>query len=61
MAALMIVTAFLSMWINNASATLVMLPAALVIIDELQQHSQTSHEKAQTVIQQTIPIDGKNS
>ena len=36
------VTAFLSMWINNSAATSIMIPAALAIIDELQNHQETS-------------------
>ncbi|CAF1290111.1 unnamed protein product [Rotaria sordida] len=40
MAGLMGVTAFLSMWINNSAATSIMIPAAIAIIDELQNYQQ---------------------
>ncbi|CAF4352476.1 unnamed protein product [Rotaria socialis] len=40
MAGLMGVTAFLSMWINNSAATSIMIPAAIAIIDELENHQQ---------------------
>lgn len=36
MAGLMFVTAFLSMWINNSAATSIMIPAAMAIVDELE-------------------------
>ncbi len=36
----MIVTAFLSMWINNSAATSIMIPATVAIIDELQKNEQ---------------------
>jgi di/tricarboxylate transporter len=41
----MAVTAFLSLWINNSAATSIMIPAAIAIIDELQQHEQETREK----------------
>lgn len=34
------VTAFLSMWINNSSATLIMLPVAQAISEELQRYEK---------------------
>ena len=48
----MCVTAFMSMWINNSAATSIMIPAAIAIVDELENyekklltdHSETSHE-----------------
>ncbi|CAF1027076.1 unnamed protein product [Rotaria sp. Silwood1] len=46
MAGLMGVTAFLSMWINNSAATSIMIPAAIAIIDELQNHQQETQEKS---------------
>jgi hypothetical protein len=56
MAGLMCVTAFLSMWINNSAATSIMMPAAIAIIDELENYEkkilfdrQQSHE--------IVPID----
>lgn len=44
MAGLMGVTAFLSMWINNSAAASIMLPVALAITDELENHSKTHKE-----------------
>jgi sodium-dependent dicarboxylate transporter 2/3/5 len=51
MAGLMCVTAFLSMWINNSAATSIMMPAAIAIVDELENYGkktflnrQQSHE-----------------
>jgi sodium-dependent dicarboxylate transporter 2/3/5 len=46
MAGLMAVTAFLSMWINNSAATSIMIPAAVAIIDEFQQHEQEMQERS---------------
>jgi di/tricarboxylate transporter len=46
MAGLMAVTAFLSMWINNSAATSIMIPAAIAIIDELQNHQNDTQEKS---------------
>lgn len=48
----MCATAFMSMWINNSAATSIMIPAAIAIVDELEnyekniftEHSETSHE-----------------
>ncbi|CAF3546110.1 unnamed protein product [Rotaria sordida] len=45
MAGLMGVTAFLSMWINNSAAASIMLPVALAIVDELENHSKGSQAK----------------
>jgi di/tricarboxylate transporter len=45
MGGLMAVTAFLSMWINNSAATSIMMPAAIAIIDELQNYQQDVQEK----------------
>ena len=42
----MVVTAFLSMWINNSAATSIMIPAAAAIINELQLHEQEVQEKS---------------
>lgn len=42
----MVVTAFLSMWINNSAATSIMIPAAVAIIDELQLHEQEAWKKS---------------
>ena len=46
MAGLMAVTAFLSMWINNSAATSIMIPAAIAIADELQNHQQEMQKKS---------------
>ncbi|CAF1592513.1 unnamed protein product, partial [Adineta ricciae] len=45
MAGIMGVTAFLSMWINNAAATSIMLPVVLAITRELENHQKGFHEK----------------
>jgi len=41
MAGLMGVTAFLSMWINNSAAANIMIPAALAIVNELENYQET--------------------
>jgi di/tricarboxylate transporter len=46
MAGLMGVTAFLSMWINNSAAANIMIPAALAIVNELQNYQQTKKRTA---------------
>ncbi|CAF4211952.1 unnamed protein product [Rotaria socialis] len=48
MAGLMIVTAFLSMWINNSAATSIMIPAAIAIIDEFKSYDQQHHQTNQS-------------
>ncbi|CAF3468169.1 unnamed protein product [Rotaria socialis] len=48
MAGLMIVTAFLSMWINNSAATSIMIPAAIAIIDEFKGYDQQHHQTNQS-------------
>ncbi len=45
------VTAFVSMWINNSAATSIMIPAAIAIIEELQNHQQNTQERS------VIPMD----
>jgi solute carrier family 13 (sodium-dependent dicarboxylate transporter), member 2/3/5 len=50
MAGLMIVTAFLSMWINNSAAASIMLPVALAICNELKQHSSKTREQQVSTI-----------
>ncbi|CAF4173521.1 unnamed protein product [Rotaria sp. Silwood2] len=47
MAGLMGVTAFLSMWINNSAATSIMIPAAIAIIDELENHQQQIQKESE--------------
>ncbi|CAF1309623.1 unnamed protein product [Adineta steineri] len=46
MGGVMVVTAFLSMWINNSAATSIMIPAAVAIIDELQNHEQEMQKRS---------------
>ena len=45
----MCVTAFLSMWINNSAATSIMMPAAIAIVDELENYEKKilfNHQKS---------------
>ena len=52
----MSVTAFLSMWINNSAATSIMIPAAIAIIDEVENyHKQIQQQQQQQ--QQTPEIE----
>ncbi len=56
MAGLMSVTAFLSMWINNSAATSIMIPAAIAIVDELENYEKkifSNQEQSHDI----IPID----
>ena len=39
------VTAFLSMWINNSASANIMIPTALAIVSELQNHQQVTKQK----------------
>ncbi|CAF4645466.1 unnamed protein product [Rotaria sp. Silwood1] len=50
MAGLMGVTAFLSMWINNSAATSIMIPAAIAIIDELENYQKQIQQQQQTPV-----------
>lgn len=50
MAGLMGVTAFLSMWINNSAAASIMLPVALAICKELEQHAKDNHRRKHDAI-----------
>ena len=59
MAGLMAVTAFLSMWINNSAAASIMLPVALAITDELENHSKSAHEKKKSLKEATAAVNGK--
>ncbi|CAF1034449.1 unnamed protein product [Rotaria sordida] len=54
MAGLMSVTAFLSMWINNSAATSIMIPAAIAIIDEVENYQKQIQQQQQ---QQTPEIE----
>lgn len=45
MAGIMLVTAFLSMWINNSAATSIMIPTAVAIADEFQNCYQQQSAK----------------
>ncbi|CAF2044398.1 unnamed protein product [Rotaria magnacalcarata] len=60
MAGLMIVTAFLSMWINNSAATSIMIPAAIAIIDEFKNYDQQHHQTNQGQLQseEILSVDG---
>ncbi len=56
MAGLMCVTAFLSMWINNSAATSIMIPAAIAIVDELENYEKkifSNQEQSHDI----LPID----
>jgi sodium-dependent dicarboxylate transporter 2/3/5 len=59
MAGLMGVTAFISMWINNSAATSIMLPVALAITDELENHSKSRDEKKLDIKEGTAGVNGK--
>jgi di/tricarboxylate transporter len=59
MAGLMGVTAFLSMWINNSAATSIMLPVAIAITNELENHSKGIHEKKIGIKESTATVNGK--
>jgi sodium-dependent dicarboxylate transporter 2/3/5 len=59
MAGIMAVTAFLSMWISNSAATSIMIPVALAITDELENHSKGCHEKKKGLKEATAAINGK--
>jgi len=59
MAGLMGVTAFLSMWINNSAAASIMLPVALAITDELENHSKGFDKKKNGIKQTTAAVNGK--
>ncbi len=48
MAGLMGVTAFLSMWINNSAAANIMIPAAIAVVNELQNYHQTTTQTSVT-------------
>ena len=48
MAGLMVVTAFLSMWINNSAAANIMIPTAIAIVNELQNYQQATKQTAVT-------------
>ncbi|CAF4156283.1 unnamed protein product [Rotaria magnacalcarata] len=48
MAGLMGVTAFLSMWINNAATNSIMMPVAIAIIDETENHQKEIQQEEQT-------------
>jgi sodium-dependent dicarboxylate transporter 2/3/5 len=60
MAGLMSVTAFLSMWINNSAATSIMIPAAIAIVDELENYEKkifSNQEQSHDI----IPIDTESN
>ncbi len=56
----MSVTAFLSMWINNSAATSIMIPAAIAIVDELENYEKkifSNQEQSHDI----IPIDTESN
>jgi sodium-dependent dicarboxylate transporter 2/3/5 len=59
MGGLMVVTAFLSMWINNSSATSIMLPVALAISDILEHHEKGYPDKKRAMADATVAGNGK--
>ena len=59
MAGLMSVTAFLSMWINNSAAASIMLPVAIAITDELENHSRGLQKKKIDLKEATAAVNGK--
>ena len=59
MAGLMGVTAFLSMWINNSSATSIMCPVAIAIVDELEHHGKEYLGKKQAIQEATEAVNGQ--
>jgi di/tricarboxylate transporter len=56
MAGLMGVTAFLSMWINNVAAALIMVTVSSVIIDELE-NEQKKYDETKRVIKEASPAE----
>ena len=46
MGGLMLVTAFLSMWINNSASTNIMIPTAIAIVNELQNYHDNMEKTA---------------
>jgi di/tricarboxylate transporter len=68
MAGLMGVTAFLSMWINNSAATSIMIPAAIGIVEEFQNHQEeiekrhVSHENGnRRKSKEIIPVESTST
>ena len=61
MAGIMGVTAFLSMWINNSSATSIMLPVSLAITDELARHADTFHDRDRANKEAASAVNRKKS
>ena len=61
MAGIMGVTAFLSMWINNSSATSIMLPVSLAITDELSRHANECHIRDQAITEASSAVNGKTN
>jgi hypothetical protein len=48
MGGLMVVTAFLSMWINNSAAANIMIPAAIGLVNELQNYHNATKRIARS-------------
>jgi di/tricarboxylate transporter len=59
MAGLMVVTAFLSMWINNSAAASIMLPVALAISDELSGNRREDHGRHEITTEVVFIVNGK--
>jgi sodium-dependent dicarboxylate transporter 2/3/5 len=59
MAGLMAVTAFLSMWINNAATASIMVPVVLAITEELEHHGRDYHDRKQAVKEANAAVNGK--
>lgn len=59
MAGLMVVTAFLSMWINNSAAASIMLPVALAIINELEGPGTDKHGNQSVNKEAIAAVNGK--
>lgn len=57
MAGLMCATAFMSMWINNSAATSIMIPAAIAIVDELENYEKKIFSNHPEVTLEIVPND----
>lgn len=57
MAGLMCATAFMSMWINNSAATSIMIPAAIAIVDELENYEKRIFSNHSEGTPEIIPND----
>lgn len=60
----MFVTAFLSMWINNSAATSIMIPAAMAIVDELENFEKNfstndPHDEQELEQHEILPVNNE--